>query len=221
MTAEQIVKMSRKKRVYRERLSFVPEWSGPIERWVLKQVNKQLYRLKPFFDEDDIYQEGYLIFLVLKERYTEVANPAHFMSLFTVSFFNRINTLAKKQIPLVDMIIEGSDDQRDVLAECTPDLAHMVEVEARLLIADAPKEIQALIRGFDDPRYQAQLRQLASIRETTNEFLCRVAGIDCDMRALLDCWYRKLRGIKQKREHLKIERQRLNQWQLTTMQKPS
>lgn len=125
-------------------------------------------------------------------RYPNVTHPPHRMALFKTAFTNHIHDLSKKKSRLevvneadmdvsVDFMLEGDDPSQD------PDLA--------FIITQLPPAImRALTRMYDgDPPYR---QRLDGTRETTNERLCRVAGINSPGRDFRAAVLQYLHGSK-------------------------
>lgn len=61
---------------------YTAKWKD-IERFVYLHINTNLWKLDNLYEEEDFYQEAYLIFLTVQKKYgSTVKNKAHFLSLF-------------------------------------------------------------------------------------------------------------------------------------------
>ena len=74
-----------------------PQWAGAIEGWTINFVTRNLWRTVPQHDFDDLYQDGYIFFVICKERYPDVVDPQHFMKLFQSCLRNHVHTLSSQR----------------------------------------------------------------------------------------------------------------------------
>jgi len=171
----------------RPQLSFVPEFQGPIEGWVVNFLKRNYWKVAPLYDWDDLFQEAYLKFLVVSEKYPEVVDPPHFMALFKTSFIRRFIDLSKKKM-LDPTILEADlfpiDGEPGTLEMNSP--TYEDDCFVCMMMHYAPIEIKILIEAFDDPKIRAKFQtKFLTVRtgnkkgrkETTNERICRILGI--------------------------------------------
>ena len=65
---------------------FTPEFKGPIEGWVVNQLERHYWRVQATMTRMDVMQEAYIKFHHLKMKYEgDVTDPQHFMALFKTS----------------------------------------------------------------------------------------------------------------------------------------
>lgn len=169
---------------------YCPHWEGEIVGYARNFVRRNLWRCLPDFDEEDLMQEAYLFYLICEQRY-KVNTPAHFMALFKTCLFNRITALATRRSRDRSNVIAvancaGDSDLAAIAGACCGGLDL---TELHLLLADAPDpivELVARLAGSDErpPRMQ---RRPGGRRETTDEWLARIAGAAAgtDMRAMV------------------------------------
>lgn len=216
--------MAQRKRLTKERKTFdgqyKPEWEGPVEAWTVKTIKKNLWRVAPFLDFDDLYQNAFIIFMDCCERYSHVWKASHFMRLYMTCFRNHLNKESNKRTanaqhavsnsPLFDS--EHSSGTMDVLAS---ERSFFDDAEMALLIDEAPREVKVLLNGISDALKYARdgacrettisrqhrivsfftyRRNDRGQRETTNEYLCRIAGLDPSRYDLLHTLLTWLQG---------------------------
>lgn len=174
-----------------ENFSFEPEWGGAIEGYVVRLINKNFWRFKNHMAFDDVYQEAYIKFLELKERYTgTVDSPKWFMSLYKTSLQNKITDFAnlsnrlgrqvcftelgdypcsnEERVSFQESLIGSleSDGPLDVDLSNAPDEVRKVFV----LLSSAPPE---LLSAMTDT-WNANGKR----KEGGNQFLCKMLGYD-------------------------------------------
>lgn len=173
----------------RPKLDFVPEWQGPIEGFAVNYMNRNLWRVEPEHDFDDLMQDAYLYFLICCQSYPNVSEAKHFMALFRVCLFNHMcylsSTRSKRREYFAYDIDEAGVDKfagrTKVQEEC----------EIRLLMEEAPQAVQALLESLEGMDKPMKFKKSKGIRETTNEFLCRIVGFNpavTDMRTIFESW---------------------------------
>jgi hypothetical protein len=125
-------------------------------------------------------------------RYPNVTETKHQMALFKTAFTNYIHDLSKKKsrLPLVtesdldtpmEALLEGEDPAAD------PD--------RNLITSQLPPAIMRVLTRMTtgDPPYR---RYLDGTRETTNQLLCRLAGLDPDDRDIHTAVLQYLNGSR-------------------------
>lgn len=180
------------------RPKFRPTWEGIVEQWALAYCITHEWRTLPEFDRDDLSQEAFLIFSLVCDRYWEVRDAPHFMALFKICLINRINRLSnlrtkrfkKGDIPVSMLVMGEPDEDRDMAILEGVCEGHFDEVEARSLINDVGP-INTLYNQLVEPEARHRYRRSEGVRETTNEFLCRLTNNDpalVDMVAIVTAW---------------------------------
>jgi hypothetical protein len=103
------------------------------------------------------------------------------MRLFQITFTNHLNDISKKRTRQVDVAISSitreNSDSTDFMERCGG-----VE-ESSLVLALAPVQVKAALGVYCNPKNAKALRsvhrvRLSGKRETTNDRLCRLAGLD-------------------------------------------
>jgi len=170
---------------------FVPTWEGAIAWYALKYCRKNSYRF-PSVDVEDLYAEAYLIFENIRFKYgpPRVTCEKHFMALYKTSLHNTLIDLgvrwasrSARETP-VGLFNRANDDALPTILEVAdpasdlgPFLTFLREysVECRLFVSmfDDPRKMEQFKKG-----YKKELVGDLTKRETRNEFLCRIIGID-------------------------------------------
>ena len=159
-----------------------PGWTDSLYKYAVNCLSRNVWKFGREMDLDDLLQESYFLFLRLQEKYPEVEiDSAHFMGLWKVALRNNfvINLAAKRtrrresSLP-IDIGYEPSYDS----------------IDWGLDLDDAPEQVKTLIKNISE--YQRRPRRLNKDgkRETTNERLCRIAGLPTTvpLRRLFEKW---------------------------------
>lgn len=160
-----------------------------MKAWLVYYARKNLWRVPDWYDLSDLIQDGYICYLKCRARYKgspRITQRREFMALFMRAFINHVTDLSNLktdagEVPIlsgVDSLSESQAIERFVPPEHE-------EATTRLLIKEAPLEVKALMYLFftEDGRGRLQrrlFRRCNGERETTNEFLCRLIGVDPD-----------------------------------------
>jgi hypothetical protein len=145
-----------------------------VRGWIFKTARENLWRVSGHIELSDLAQDGFLFWHRIVMRYPNVTETRHRMALFKTAFTNHIHDLSKKKSRLelvaeadldipMDALIDGEDPGAD------PDIAFIIQQLPPALM----RVLMRLLEG--DPPYR---RRLDWSRETTNERLCRFAGLD-------------------------------------------
>jgi len=171
---------------------YEPEWGDVMLKYAMKYLARNEWRVRPFYELDDLLQESYLLFLKLQQRY-DFQNAKHFMAMWKICLRNWLLDLAvirtkRREVPLCT--IDRVDDRPDRAA---------VDIEWEKRTATAPEPVRRLVEAVERGRGVPSLkfrRYHFGGREATNKHLCRIAGINprVPLRAVLDMWLVEGRG---------------------------
>lgn len=150
--------------------------------WIVKTIRENYWRVADYYEFDDLVQDSYLVWKKIVDRYPDVTEPKHRMALFKTAFRNHIHDVSKKRTLYVerytleaDMPVsmetlrEGDDGSQDP--------------NAGLIVSQLPDKLKNMLaRLCTEKRNYPYRRYLDGTRETFNERLCRLAGLDPDLR---------------------------------------
>lgn len=180
--------------------------------WLSKTARKNLWRVVPFYEYDDLLQDGYLHYCRIVQKYPNATDPPHIMRLFQITYLNHLHNLARArtrdgwllQTDLFDDATSAPDDLWDMLIP-----PEEPDVEFNLRLKDAPEPVRQFFStaftekglrrwrarcrvfiGTNDARSATNEAPINAIvgRETLNQKLCRVAGLDpatCNLTGML------------------------------------
>ena len=127
---------------------YKPEFSGSIEGWTAKHVNRHLWQTQRMYSRADLMQEAYLVFHRVATKYPDLKDAAQFMALYKRAWANQMTNFA-------------NEDTRDRIMSPMPtykDEDGMFEVEymgdldndghLATLIRQAPKEVLSVLNLF-------------------------------------------------------------------------
>lgn len=154
--------------------------------WLHKTAAKHYWRVCKWYDLADLVQDGYLTYYRIRERYDTATDAKHVMSLFRVSYLNHITSLARlrrrriDEINITDMFEDGANFSEEFLFQA---VCQSSDVPSQISVGDLSPEVVKVIKTFDDPTALKKMRApfrkgFDGKRETTNQRLCRMIGID-------------------------------------------
>jgi len=176
----------------RIQLNFVPSWDGPLEGWCVNYINKNVWRVIPEHDKDDLYQDAFLFFLVCKERYPQVSEPPHFMALMKTCLRNHINELAtrrtqRSEVKNFSAVLDDDVERTTGLIEQLGVEDDADGVDFKMMCGSAPKPFKRILIAFT--QNLLEYNAVSGVRETTNGLLCRLACVeDPDLRVKFETW---------------------------------
>lgn len=155
--------------------------------WIHAYARRNFWRVSSWYELKDLVQDGYLHYYRCVDRYSAVVeNRRHFMALFKRVYSVHIITLSNHrtqltEVPFASMAVavDGQDTEyrvEEVLGAVSESATGWV------LIREAPKEIRAVLSLFSMDSMLSRVCQPhksdGTVRETTNEWLCRLCGYD-------------------------------------------
>lgn len=141
-------------------------------RWMYKHAKQQFWRVSAWYDYEDLIQDGYFWYYSRVKKYPHVTEPRHMMALFQIRYRQHIHELSNRKTKAsaeVHIEVVGGS-----LVEQMPG-----PVSFERLISEAPEHIKKALQGLlQRPELlRGAYTKVNGARETTNNRLCRVAGI--------------------------------------------
>ena len=176
----------------RVRLTFTPKWIGDVEVYAKKFAQRNVWKVMPILDADDLTQEYYFVYLKVVEKGYTFRNKTHFMGLFTTSIRNKTITLANKRTRRNEVAADGLVDGffEEMFDQSQDSTDH--KQEWQMMLEDAPVEVKQFFqRGMDKPIGDRFYQREDGIRETGNQRVCRLAELDpatVDLQGSLQRW---------------------------------
>jgi len=174
----------------------LPTWECGIGRWAERYIRRNLWRVQSISSFEDLGADARLRDEICKKTYTSVTEPAHFMALFKTALTNHINLLSRQaalEVREADLPQVNEDGEPYVAYH---DLLGHHDYNAgmlKIMLSEAPPEVKLLLQVLCDDDHLDKLRtEHAShksgvrslqrgglyVRETTNEWYCRLLGLD-------------------------------------------
>lgn len=169
-----------------------------LRGFIVGTAKREYWRVVGVLDLDDLVQEGYLCYYKCYRRYSDPSNRNYPKDELTVSwmqaivrraFMNRIYDLAAKKrhgfaVNASELVGVGEAPE-DLLDRSAPPIPEVSTLYA--LLAAAPWELRELLRllSGDGSCLLGFKRNGRGIRETTNEYYCRLLGVSPTERNLV------------------------------------
>lgn len=140
--------------------------------WLRKTVSRESWRVSSVCDQDELLQDGHLIYWRIAVRYPNATEPRHVMALFQRAFANHIIDLSRKR---------SRTDHVALAGDLNIDLTLIPEAETKS-IDDAPEAVRQLVDACaarpDRLRTVPRRCKPDGARETESEWLSRVYGYE-------------------------------------------
>lgn len=142
-----------------------------IRGWLVNTAKKNLWRVPPWYDLNDLIQEGYICYSNCNLKYGRDLTPSHFMALVKVSYIHQLHDLANLRTRNAAELMLPLD---------SPAFSRAVPEESTFftLLKQLPGELQELITILLNDAKDIPMLREGRDRETTNEYLCRLIGVD-------------------------------------------
>jgi hypothetical protein len=161
-----------------------PVWGPEFEGWAKTFVDKNLWRVDPSLESfDDMMQDIFEVFLRLQYKYPRVVEARHFMALFKTSVKNMVcdkSRYKKRKTEATVTLPKDASEYAETLYGVS-----FNEGPLAVLLSELPVEIQKMIQCFDNEQLLEEMRKPIKLsrgkfsrRETLNERLCRIIGLD-------------------------------------------
>ena len=151
---------------------------------IVNMATRNYWRVCAWYDLEDLIQDGYLCYTRVRRRYPKVKEVRHLTALFKTTFSRHIIDLANDKREQQEVCVSQiAADDSDGTAELETMLGFCEgEQTAMVLLRSMPAELRQLwrfLRSQDgrDKLCQPRLK-VGGVRETTNEHLCRLLGLD-------------------------------------------
>lgn len=167
----------------RRHFDWTPSWEDRvIQGWVRNYTRKNLWRVAPFYDYDDLIQEFGYIFAYCVRLYPRVVDAPHFMQLFKISCVNWLHDLSRQKMNKAKFVFsptgEGLEGEAlDILeevaaADIRADLDFLIDAKEI-----SSKEVYKVVSRILHPKEpkKAKMAPPRKRLESPLEFLNRIA----------------------------------------------
>ena len=173
--------------IIRKRLPFAPTFDcKSIAGWAYTTSVDMLWRCYPEYELDDLMGEAQLAFVKVLRAYPDVDNIQHFAALFRRTFLNQITSIANKRSRKVGINITDLASDEESIESLEGATADDGLGDSAFKPNQAPPRVRKLIEAFVStpekggmvPRPLYIEKGSRRVKESLNEFLCRVAGVE-------------------------------------------
>lgn len=165
-------------------MGFEPDWGEHAFLVAKKYLARHVWRVRPLHELDDLLQDSYLLFLRVQERY-EFDSVNHFMFMWKRCLHNMVGNLALARTRRREERLPDESYLRDCGRGREREFEWEHDQQA------APREVRALLsRVKAGAGHRCRFRRVGRGRETTNQFLCRLAQVSprVPLRRLFEMW---------------------------------
>lgn len=168
-------------------MAYQPEWSDEVLGWATKYLAKQVWRIRPLMELDDALQEAYLLFIKLVERY-DFTCPQHFMAMWKRCLTNQVHSWSSERTQMRQEHL--SDKALNNIVSPAIFASRVIDTSWEQRISEATGYVRQLLEATTTRIRRPRRRRSDGTRLTTNEYLCRFAGVPdkIPLRRLFECW---------------------------------
>jgi hypothetical protein len=104
-------------------------------------LSANLWRVARTKDRDDCMQDAYCVFLRVAEKYPDVNDPPHFMSLYQTSWRRAFHDFSTEDTRLreLELLSDGREEVHEPIGETCN------EGELRVMLREAPREVKMVL----------------------------------------------------------------------------
>ena len=167
---------------------FEPSYVGPIQGWTVNFCHANLWRVASTQEWDDLMQESFLVYLRVKNRYTEIETPQHFMALYKRAWIHHFTDLAYKDSHQRHVVSENSltPEGEESSFEAIGELHH--DGDLAIMLKQAPNEILMVLNLFLNAPTELIEVALASwsgkdrrCKAGGSKQICKMLGLPADL----------------------------------------
>lgn len=125
--------------------SSMPNFTGPIEGFVVNFISKHYWKVARTVPREDLMQDAYVVFLRCSNKYGGKVEPKHFMALFKTAWLNHFTDLTNADTE-ERCVYSSTPEDGSVEMERVGELCNDGELAVRL--RQAPKEVQMVLQLF-------------------------------------------------------------------------
>lgn len=122
---------------------YVPEFTGPIEGWVVNFLKKNAWRVARTMEFADCIQEAQLVFLRVARTYPDVVDAPHFMALFKTSWTRRFNDLSTDDTNVRQGEVHMEEHEGSAPWQPVGELQN--DGELQVMLRQAPREVTMVL----------------------------------------------------------------------------
>jgi hypothetical protein len=152
--------------------------------WIKNYVRRNHWRVSRWIDRRDLVQDGCALFLQCRKKRPDITEQALLMRYFKTAFANYVNDCSNRRTR--EAIVN------EEMPETVPDEPEHELATLYVTLCESPAAVRRLLLLLADDRQRKLLepyrRDERGVRETTNQWLCRIVQADpeeIDLRGLL------------------------------------
>lgn len=178
--------------VYEQAAKTDPYLDPGLRGSIVNIARKEFWKVASYYEFDDLVADGYLCYYKCRKNLharLRVAHPTkdqrkEVQAFVTRAFYNHISTLASKRMGVHEQPVSALVGETETATQFWDKLVQQPEQASMLaLVTNAPAEIKQLVTllvsdGLDLLKFDRKRVGRRSLRETNNEFYCRILGKD-------------------------------------------
>jgi len=151
---------------------------SPLVGWTLNTIRHNAWKVRPLYDEGDLFNEAFLVHAHCDAMYANVRDAKHFAALYRTAFTRRIIALAAEAAKA--RTCQNVADYVDaVRCKSASEESLWQDMYAKDLEVTAPPTVKRLLGCVEVLKFLGNMpRAWGTTRRHANNRLCRIAGIN-------------------------------------------
>jgi hypothetical protein len=161
---------------------YTPEFGGKVYGYAVNFLSRNEWRVRPYWELDDLLQECYIFFVEWMLRY-EYEDEVHFMSVWKMALSQALNDWSSQANRRRCLQL---DEDREEALKAKPLVSTWEE-----RVESAPAAVRQLLEVVESKlRRRPRRIRPNGTRLSTNQYLCRYAGVpeETPLRSMFETW---------------------------------
>lgn len=144
--------------------------------WLIKNAKRNYWRVAGWIELEDLIQDGCMLWVSTRRRYTDAIFLPHVMRLWQVTYINHIHDLARQRTRMLETTFSQFDDDA---AYAITNLEACDFSELLRLMAEAPGHLKAILIAMHVKQWPTQPgRRPDGSRMTISDRIALLAGVE-------------------------------------------
>ncbi len=139
-----------------------------VHKWAMKVIHNNLWRVPSWIGFDDLMQDAFQAYALIRHRYPKAKYASHVDTLFRTTFLRHLTDLARQRT------LEEAEVVDNDLVDASSELCEFDDLVK--IVIESPDIVQTTLRALIVEGAPESRIGLDGARETLNQKLCRLIG---------------------------------------------
>ena len=131
-----------------------PTWTEEMKLWSCKFIKANQWRTQTIYDEEDLLQEAYLVFMKVRDKYPRVVDPPLFMRMYQTALWHHFMDNGRKLKKDILTTRKAMEEAKLFM----PDMIAFNDGPLAIALAQGPPELRLLLDFINDDSNLEKLR---------------------------------------------------------------